>query len=265
MATANHWKQDLAQLAPSQHLVQISHDPETLAEITAYFLKDGVIAEEGVLLIVSSEQRGLIAKHLATIGFDLNVWDRNGQITVLDSAAALTRLRPNGELAWPVFAQVVGGIVRDMQKRHAAIRIYGDMVNILWQAGERTAAIRLEGFWNALNKEIPFVLLCAYLVDNLDPKTYATDFEHMCSTHTHLIPADDYHEMEVSLKYAEDKVLGAKLPATLARLAQANAHNTAMPPAQAEIIYLNQTLPRIAEKVMAQMRLLRDSKPAAAS
>ncbi len=264
MATAKNWKENLAQVAPSQHLVQISHDPHALAEVTAHFVRDGVIAEEGVLLIVSLEQRELISRQLALQGFDLNAWDRNGLVTILDSAAALARLRPSGELAWPVFAQVVGGIVRDMLKQRAAIRVYGDMVNLLWQAGERSAAIRLEGFWNSLNKEIPFVLLCAYHVDNLDPKTYATDFEHMCSTHTHLIPADDYQEMEVSLKYAEHKVLGSKLPATLARLAQANSRMTAMPPAQAEIIYLNQTLPRIAEKVLAQMRLLRDSKTGSA-
>jgi len=56
------------------------------------------------------------------------------------------------------------------------VRAYGEMVDVLWQRGERDAAIRLEEFWNDLARLQTFSLLCAYCIDHLDPQAYADRF-----------------------------------------------------------------------------------------
>jgi anti-sigma regulatory factor (Ser/Thr protein kinase) len=42
------------------------------------------------------------------------------------------------------------------------------MVGLLWDAGDVTGAIALEGFWNALLGEVSFSLLCGYRASVLD-------------------------------------------------------------------------------------------------
>ncbi len=42
------------------------------------------------------------------------------------------------------------------------IRVFGEMVTRLWQAGHPEAAIELEGLWNELAHRYTFSLLCAY-------------------------------------------------------------------------------------------------------
>jgi hypothetical protein len=42
------------------------------------------------------------------------------------------------------------------------IRAYGEMVDVLWKAGQTVAAVRLETLWNDLAQTHAFALLCGY-------------------------------------------------------------------------------------------------------
>jgi hypothetical protein len=67
------------------------------------------------------------------------------------------------------------------------IRIYGQMVDVLWQAGEHDAAIRLEMLWNRLANTHAFSLLCGYA---MGPFYKSANFADICSHHTHIVSAD---------------------------------------------------------------------------
>ena len=43
-----------------------------------------------------------------------------------------------------------------------SLRAYGEMVDVLWRRGEKSAALRLEELWNELQARRSFTLLCAY-------------------------------------------------------------------------------------------------------
>ncbi len=87
------------------------------------------------------------------------------------------------------------------------MRAYGEMVDVLWQRGERDAAIRLEEFWNDLAKLQTFSLLCAYEMDPLDPAAYHP-LECVCKVHTHLIPAADYRRFNQAVVGSEQPGAG---------------------------------------------------------
>jgi hypothetical protein len=42
------------------------------------------------------------------------------------------------------------------------VRVFGEMVSLLWDAGLIDAAVELEVLWNELGVQYPFSLLCAY-------------------------------------------------------------------------------------------------------
>jgi hypothetical protein len=103
------------------------------------------------------------------------------------------------------------------------VRAYGEMVDILWQAGNRDAAIRLEEYWNELAKLQTFSLFCAYRLDPLDSE--------LCKVHTHLVPSREWRGLEKAVQRASQKVLE-----------------------QATLFWLKQNMPRTAEKVLSELR-----------
>jgi hypothetical protein len=128
------------------------------------------------------------------------------------------------------------------------------MVDVLWQRGERDAAIRLEEFWNDLAKLQTFSLLCAYYMDNLDAAAYDGPLECVCKVHSHLIPARDYERFNQAVMEASKQVLDVPLSEMLLSLAQQHRPPTAMPEGQATLLWLRRNMPRTAEKVLAEVR-----------
>jgi uncharacterized protein len=64
------------------------------------------------------------------------------------------------------------------------IRAYGEMVDVLWKAGQTVAATRLEMQWNELARSHAFSLLCGYAMGNFYKDAAVED---ICSHHTHVL------------------------------------------------------------------------------
>ena len=78
--------------------------------------------------------------------------------------------------------------------------------------------------------------------------------ESICRCHTHLIPARDYAELNEAVFEASLKVLDPQLAQMLLTLAASHRPRTEMPLGQAALIWLNQNMPRTAERVLGEMR-----------
>jgi hypothetical protein len=64
------------------------------------------------------------------------------------------------------------------------VRVYGEMVNVLWQQGKKGEAILLERYWNDLARIYPFALFCAYSKDAFDDDEC---FAEVCEAHSMVI------------------------------------------------------------------------------
>jgi hypothetical protein len=67
------------------------------------------------------------------------------------------------------------------------VRIFGQMVDVLWQRGEHHAAIRLEVLWNELAHTQAFSLLCGYAMGHFYKDA---NFDDVCAHHTQVVEAD---------------------------------------------------------------------------
>ena len=225
--------------------MQVYREREFLAEAVTHYVREGLHQGEGALIIARPEHRRLFAARLGA----------NAAVHLLDAEQTLAAFMVDGMPEWGAFHRICGGALHGLRLQYPGVRAYGEMVDILWQRGERKAALRLEDFWNDLRREQAFSLLCAYAIDPLEAHAYGGALESVCSCHTHLIPARDYARFNQAVTEAAKAALDQPLAQMLLGLAAKYRPQTEMPLGQAALLWLKQNMPRTADRVLEDVRL----------
>ena len=231
---------------PHDHFVQLYQKLDGLADAVAEYVGAGLAHGEGAVIIATPEHCAAFLARLSTV-------DRS-RLKVLDAEQTLATFMVNGRPQWQPFQQVIGGLIAEMRLQYPTVRAYGEMVDVLWQRGERDAAIQLEEYWNELGKLQTFSLFCAYRMDPLESAAYAGPLESVCKAHSHLIPARDTARFDAAVSEASAKVLDPQLAQILLALAARHHTATRMPTGQAALFWLRQNMPRTADKVLRELR-----------
>jgi PAS domain S-box-containing protein len=90
------------------------------------------------------------------------------------------------------FLEVVGSAVRTLTSDGRRLRVFGEMVALLWADGHAEAALRLEGYWNELLRSTAFSLFCAYPLSAFPLSSDGPGFSQVCDRHGVIIPAESY-------------------------------------------------------------------------
>ena len=181
----------------------------------------------------------------------------DSDLHALDAQATLDSLLLDGEPDWHLFDATVGALVRRLAASGRPIRAYGEMVGLLWTAGERSAALRLEQFWNRLLRAQPLTLYCGYPLDMFDADFKIGEVDGIMCAHTHVLPSGTDARVRRSLDQAIDEVLGSQADA-LRPLIKANFRPTwaSVPDAEATTLWLRNNLPGAADAIMQRARRL---------
>lgn len=254
MNTDLDWREFLKTPSLGDHIVQVYQDREFLADAVGEYVGVGLRQDEAVVIIATPEHRLAFEHQLKRNGLDAAKAVSRGQLKFFDAEETLAEFMRDGMPDWNSFHAVVGGVIAELRLHYRSVRAYGEMVDILWQNGERDAAMRLEEFWNELGKLQTFSLFCAYFMDNLDAGSYGGPLECVCKVHTHLIPARDYARFNDAVTEASRKVLDDPLSHMMISLAASRRPGTEMPLGQAVLLWLQRNMPRTAEKVLSEVR-----------
>ena len=84
------------------------------------------------------------------------------------------------------FRDVVGQLLRAAGS--GPVKIFGEMVALLWERGDVGSALKLEKLWNRIAEDYRFDLLCAYPTSVLHGSATLETYQRMCATHSHLVP-----------------------------------------------------------------------------
>lgn len=250
---AADWVDLLRAPVHGDHFVQVYRDERFLCEAVAEYVGTGLRRGEGAVIIATPAHCTAFLRQLEFDGIAAAEDVQSGQLLILDAEETLARFTAGGMPDWQAFHALVGGAIAKLRLEYPSVRAYGEMVDLLWQRGEREAAVRLEGFWNDLAKLQTFSLLCAYYLDHLDAAQYHP-LECLCRLHTHLIPTRDYERFNQAVLDATHDVLERPLGRMLLTLAERHRPDTPMPQGQATLLWLQRNMPRTAEKVLAQVR-----------
>jgi hypothetical protein len=192
------WSEDTLQIASDArdheavaaaarvHAVRFYESRESLARIVGKFLGEGFIAGLPAVVIATPHHREAITTVLAGHYFDLSRLEAANDLIMVDAVEMLSRFMHHGmpdatrfsDAMIPVIEQACRG------RKDCVIRAYGEMVDVLWQAGQTAAAIRLEMLWNQLAQTHSFALLCGYSMGHFYKDVGQHEILHQ---HTHLV------------------------------------------------------------------------------
>lgn len=176
-------------LSPGHHAVRFYESDRSLAVIVAQFLGDGLAEGHPAVVIATAAQRAAIVRELAARSWDVVELQRLEQLLLRDAEETLSTFMMDGQPDAERFQSSMWAVMKSASRvrEDCSLRVYGQMVNVLWEGGKQEAAIRLEMLWNVLAKTQSFSLMCGYA---MGPFYKEVHVEEICSHHTHVVSAE---------------------------------------------------------------------------
>lgn len=166
------------------HAVLFYRDDDELADRVSRYLAAGLSSGSAAIVLATTAHRTAITGRLAELGTDVARCQQHEDLVVLDAGEVLDRFLIGGRVDPADFEQQVGGLVRHAAAADRPVRIFGEMVALLWAAGQVSAAVELEILWNELRAFVPFSLLCGYPARYSAGQQHADALDEMRRLHT---------------------------------------------------------------------------------
>jgi hypothetical protein len=241
------------------HFVQFYEaDDQLLARNVSEYLATGLRAGEPVLAVAAADHRQAFTHELNYLGIETDAAISHGQLTMLDAQETLNTFMLDRRPDRARFQNTVGALIRKIRQRtdSSELRAYGEMVGILWTAGQYSAAIELEELWNELLNSVGFSLYCAYPIDVFGREFQADSVYALLCDHTHVIPAGANGSIESAVTQAINEILGSRGQDLTAGVNRKPTAWAAIPNAEAKILWLRSNVPDSADDVLARARQL---------
>lgn len=185
-------------LSPDPHLHAVTfydHDREVVDQV-ARFVADGIHQQGLAIVVATPEHRTALVQALLASGLDPDDAPVAGRLVMLDARTTLDNIMTDAGPDPDRFAATVERIVRDAGTDGAPVRVFGEMIGMLWADGDIEGAIALEAMWNGLLDRVDFVLLCAYSSLILETGGL-TEIHAVCGQHSNVQPPPRYTALGV--------------------------------------------------------------------
>jgi hypothetical protein len=253
------WDHLLTHAAPRDHIAHLYQDQDFLNRVVCRFAAAALANGEGVILVPTLAHWDAFRPRLAAEGVDVKGAQDRGQLTVVDADELLPRFMQHAMPDGPMFLGLAGEIIARTRAagRHTNVRWWGEMVNLLWERGDVAASMNLEDLFDLVSREQNVAVFCSFLMDNFNGDVHTRMLPRLGDNHSHLIPVEDYGRLESAVAEALRETVGPDEAVVLQdRLLSHYQASFQMPPAEALLLALRQTLPTVAEAVLQRSRNL---------
>lgn len=162
------------------HRVLYYDDDRVLITWAADVLAPALLAGDHAAVVITAEHRLQLDAVLSGRGVDVPAAIAAGRLVQYDAAATLDHLMVDGMPATERFADLVTALP---PTDGGKLWVFGEMVALLWERGELTAAMALEESWNAHLTGTPISLLCAYPSATIATAGDAAGYERIAQHH----------------------------------------------------------------------------------
>ena len=256
-AKAPAWRELLANPGPDGHIVQLYQNADFYGEAISHFAAEGLARGESVIIVATAQNWANISGRLVGKGFTPDDLVQRGHLTVLDADATL----PKFLVANMPDAKTFKGLAEATIERARAggkfprVRWWGEMVNVLYVAGNQSASTRLEELFDEVAHEQSIAIFCSFQMDKYDPTIYDRAFGDVCRTHAHVIPAEDYALHRATVDRAIGEVIGPiEGPLLRSLVAWAHRRSIGMPSSQSTLLWVKDAAPAKFDQVLAFAR-----------
>jgi len=166
---------------PHDHAVAVYADDFAITQELIRFVDDGLALGESVVVVATGQRCASIAERRAA---DRSVGYRES-LLLIDAAETLQQFMVAGSPDPVLFAATIGAFFDRAACGGRRVRVFGEMVALLWAEGNVTGALALESLWNDVASNRRFFLLCAYPAKSLDDAPIRA-VNAMCDLHSDL-------------------------------------------------------------------------------
>ena len=174
-------------LVQGDHVVQFYERDSELAANVGRYLIDGLRAGAGAIVIATEAHRDAFVAEIAAAGLDPTRECNDRRLVLLDAATTLAALTRGGAIDGDAFRRVISPVVRETGRGRRPVLAYGEMVALLWEAGDVVGAVELEKAWNDLSHDFSFTLVCGYRRDSVTTDGLAEALEQVCHLHSSVV------------------------------------------------------------------------------
>jgi hypothetical protein len=253
MSSLSSWESLLDAPRPCDHVVQLYRDDAFLLRAVTRFVHTGLEQGEAAVLIAVPRHVAALTERLAA-RLDVPAALARDRLVLLDAETCLARFMVDGRPDRAAFLALVDGVLDRVQAAgHTTTRLFGEMVDLLWESN-LPATLQLEALWREVLAARGVSLLCAYQLDNFDHHVHRGLLRRISRCHSHLVPVEDFARLDAAVDRAYRDVFGDRADTgRLRELMAAQARGTAaMPPAQAALVALRDVRADIADDVLAR-------------
>lgn len=168
------------------HVVAFYERDEEVVGAVASFLTSALDAEGAAVIIGTPPHRAAVEAALVAGGHQLRDLVDSGRYVALDAGDTLAALMRDDHPDPGAFASVIGAVL-DAVGADGPVHAFGEMVALLWDAGNVAAAIELESLWNDLAEDRTFSLYCAYAMSSLEVSGDLAAAKLVCDRHSDVI------------------------------------------------------------------------------
>lgn len=167
-----------------QHRAHFYTDEAELVATIGAFALVGLADRTPVIIVARDRRLAALRQEFSELARAEQCHD--GRVTLVDAAALLALLMPDGRVDRDAFAAEVTARLDQVRTATGSERlhVYGEMVDVLVDARQYMAAEALEALWNAELERAPTVLLCGYHLDAFPGTAGAEALDHICGQHS---------------------------------------------------------------------------------
>ncbi len=180
------------EMSEFEHFVQFCETDAFLVQSVSKFISAGLMEGDATIILATQPHRESIEEHLKAEGLAVTVARARGRYISIDASTTLSQILVDGSIDPVRFNKIIGSIIKQAAKSSRNVRVFGELVALLWADGNRATAIRLEELLNDLSRRYCFSLFCAYLMEGFDGEVYGMEFAEICRQHARVIPGESY-------------------------------------------------------------------------
>jgi hypothetical protein len=177
--------------SPVVHSVHFYDADEALIQRLLSVVVSSLEAGNSILIVATDDHRQQLTAALRKRGHDVPRLESDATLAFFNAHETLAYFMVNGMPSRERFLNSVGDLIASAKQaaRNSTrgLTVFGEMVAVLWEQGNKTGALQLEALWNDLLNDRAFHLHCAYprsLFANADE---AGGMESICESHSHVV------------------------------------------------------------------------------
>jgi hypothetical protein len=178
--------------AGHEHLVEFYDSEEFLVGTVSGFVGPALNDGDAAVVVATADHRRAFEAALGRSGVDVAAAVGRGRYLSFDAAELLESFMIDGAPDPGRFADAAGRLIERAGAGGRRVRIYGEMVAVLRDAGDIVSSLALEDLWNDLAATQDFMLLCAYPMRSFENSASGPAFQRICDQHSTVIPSEDY-------------------------------------------------------------------------